>query len=102
MATYRIAVIAGDGIGREVIPAGIAALEAAARGSGVTLSFAEFPWGCDFYLKHQRMLDDDAFEQLGKFDAIYLGAIGDPSVPDHISAGDMILPLRKMFEQYVN
>ena len=102
MATFRIAVIAGDGIGKEVIPAGIAAIEAAARGSGDEVTFTEFPWGCEFYLKHQRMLDDDAFERLGKFDAIYLGAIGAPTVPDHISAGDMILPLRKMFEQYVN
>jgi len=102
MSNYRIAVIAGDGIGKEVIPAGIAALEAAARGSGIGLSFTEFPWGCEFYLKHRRMLDDDAVVRLGAFDAIYLGAIGAPSVPDHISAGDMILPLRKMFEQYVN
>ena len=102
MATFRIAVIAGDGIGKEVIPAGIAAIEAAARGSGDEVTFTEFPWGCEFYLKHQRMLDDDASEKLGKYDAIYLGAIGAPSVPDHISAGDMILPLRKMFEQYVN
>jgi tartrate dehydrogenase/decarboxylase/D-malate dehydrogenase len=102
MATYRIAVIAGDGIGKEVIPAGMAAMDAAARGSDVTLSFTEFPWGCEFYLTRRRMLDEDAFEQLAKFDAIYLGAIGAPSVPDHISAGDMILPLRKVFEQYVN
>jgi tartrate dehydrogenase/decarboxylase/D-malate dehydrogenase len=102
MATYRIAVLAGDGIGKEVIPAGIAALEAASRGSAVTLSFTDFPWGCEYYLKHHRMLDEDAFERLGAFDAIYLGAIGAPTVPDHISAGDMILPLRKMFEQYVN
>ena len=102
MATFRIAVIAGDGIGREVIPAGMAALESAARGSDITIEFTEFPWGCEFYLKHQRMLDEDAFERLGRFDAIYLGAIGAPTVPDHISAGDMILPLRKVFEQYVN
>jgi tartrate dehydrogenase/decarboxylase/D-malate dehydrogenase len=102
MATFRIAVIPGDGIGKEVIPAGITALEAAARGSDVSLSFTEFPWGCEFYLRRERMLDEDAFEQLAKFDAIYLGAIGAPTVPDHISAGDMILPLRKAFEQYVN
>jgi tartrate dehydrogenase/decarboxylase/D-malate dehydrogenase len=102
MATYRIAVIAGDGIGKEVIPPGIAAMEAATRGSDVTLSFTGFPWGCEFYLKHQRMLDEDAFAQLSKFDAIYLGAVGAPTVPDHISAGDMILPLRKVFDQYVN
>jgi len=100
--THRIAVIAGDGIGKEVIPPGIAAIEAAVRGSGVQVSFTEFPWGCEFYLKHKRMLDEDAFEQLSRFDAIYLGAIGAPTVPDHISAGDMILPLRKRFDQYVN
>jgi tartrate dehydrogenase/decarboxylase/D-malate dehydrogenase len=102
MATFRIAVIPGDGIGKEVIPAGIAGLEAAVRGSGVSLSFTEFPWGCEFYLRRERMLDEDAFEQLAKFDAIYMGAIGAPTVPDYISAGDMILPLRKVFEQYVN
>src|SRR5207247_5453717 len=83
-------------------PAGMAAMDAAARGSDVTLSFTEFPWGCEFYLARHRMLDEDAFEQLARFDAIYLGAIGAPTVPDHISAGDMILPLRKVFDQYVN
>ncbi len=62
--THKIAVIAGDGIGKEVIPAGIAALEAATRGTGVTLSFTELPWGCEFYLKSGRMLDDDGFERL--------------------------------------
>jgi tartrate dehydrogenase/decarboxylase/D-malate dehydrogenase len=102
MATHRIAVIAGDGIGREVIPAGIAALEAATRGTDASLQFTEFPWGCEFYLKHGRMLDEDAYDRLAAFDALYMGAIGAPSVPDHISAGDMILPLRQRFDQYVN
>ena len=102
MTTFRVAVIAGDGIGREVIPAGIAALEAAARGSGVDLSFTDLPWGCDYYLKHRRMMDEDGFERLAKFDAIYLGAIGSPTVPDHIAVGDLLLPLRQRFEQYVN
>ena len=78
MPSFRIAVIAGDGIGREVIPAGIAALEAAARGTAATLTFTDFPWGCDFYTKHGRMMDADGFDQLAKFDAIYLGAIGAP------------------------
>src|SRR5438128_3982655 len=100
--TYKIAVIAGDGIGKEVIPAGIAAIEAAIRGSGVSLSLTDLPWGCEFYLKHGRMLDEDGFERLAKFDAIYLGAIGAPTVPDHISAGDLLLPLRKHFNQYIN
>jgi tartrate dehydrogenase/decarboxylase/D-malate dehydrogenase len=100
--THKIAVIAGDGIGKEVIPAGIAALEAATTGTGVTLSFTDLPWGCEFYLKHGRMLDEDGFDRLAKFDAIYLGAIGAPTVPDHISAGDLLLPLRKHFNQYIN
>jgi tartrate dehydrogenase/decarboxylase/D-malate dehydrogenase len=100
--THKIAVIAGDGIGKEVIPAGIAAIEAATKGTGITLSFSELPWGCEFYLKKGRMLDDDGFERLSKFDAIYLGAIGAPTVPDHISAGDLLLPLRKHFNQYIN
>jgi tartrate dehydrogenase/decarboxylase/D-malate dehydrogenase len=101
-AAYSIAVIAGDGIGKEVIPAGIAAIEAATRGSGVTLTFTELPWGCEYYGRHGRMMDDDGFERLARFDAIYLGAIGSPSVPDHIAVWDLLLPLRQRFQQYVN
>ncbi|HEY2153841.1 MAG TPA: tartrate dehydrogenase [Vicinamibacterales bacterium] len=99
-SSFRIAVIAGDGIGREVIPAGMAAMEAAC-GREVGLSFTEFPWGCDFYKTHGRMLDEDGFEQLAKFDAIYLGALGAPGVPDGISAA-LILAIRQRFDQYVN
>src|SRR5947207_2773779 len=102
MTTFKIAVIAGDGIGREVIPAGLCAIEAAARGTDVTLSFTQFPWGCDFYKKHRRMMDPDGFERLAAFDAIYLGAIGAPGVPDHVSVWELILPLRQRFDQYVN
>jgi tartrate dehydrogenase/decarboxylase / D-malate dehydrogenase len=98
---HRIAVIAGDGIGKEVIPAGIAALTTAARGSDVTLSFTELPWGCEHYLKHQRMMDADGFEQLARFDAIYLGAIGAPGVADGVSAA-LLLAIRQRFDQYVN
>src|SRR5205807_7665565 len=72
------------------------------RGSGVTLSLSEFPWGCEFYRKHGRMMDEDGFERLATFDAIYLGAVGDPSVPDHIAVWELILPLRQRFDQYVN
>jgi len=102
MKTHRIAVLAGDGIGKEVIPAGIEVLNAAATHSGFKLDFTQFPWGCDFYLRHGRMMDADAVDQLRKFDAIYLGAIGDPKVPDHISAGELLLPLRRRLVQYVN
>ena len=101
MPSIRIAVIAGDGIGKEVIPAGIAALEAAVRGSGVSLSFEELPWSCDYYLKHQRMMDEDGFDRLSVFDAIYLGALGAPGVSDAASAG-LILAIRQRFDQYVN
>src|SRR5215472_4814774 len=100
-SSFRIAVIAGDGIGREVIPAGMAAVEAAARGTGVTVSFTEFPWGCDYYRQHGRMMAEDAYEQLDRFDAIYLGAIGAPTVPDRVSAA-IILAIRQRFDQYVN
>jgi tartrate dehydrogenase/decarboxylase/D-malate dehydrogenase len=100
-SSFRIAVIAGDGIGREVIPAGVAAMEAAARGSDLALSFTEFPWGCDFYKTHGRMMDEDGFEQLATFDAIYLGALGSPGVSDVVSAA-LILAIRQRFDQYVN
>jgi len=101
MSSIRIAVIAGDGIGKEVIPAGIAALGAAVRGSGVSLSFEELPWSCDYYLTHQRMMDEDGFDRLSAFDAIYLGALGAPGVSDVASAG-LILAIRQRFDQYVN
>src|SRR5262245_56724898 len=101
MSAFRIAVLAGDGIGREVIPAGVAALDAAARRAGVALSFAEVPWGSDYYRQHGRMLPEDGFEQLGTYDAIYMGAIGSPQVPDRLSAA-MILAIRQRFDQYVN
>ena len=101
MTTHRIAVLAGDGIGKEVIPAGMSVLEAAVRGSSVTLAFTELPWGCDYYRAHHRMMDEDAFDRLAAFDAIYLGAIGAPGVSDRVSA-DMLLAIRRKFDQYVN
>ena len=102
MKTHKIAVIAGDGIGQEVIPSGIEVLKIAASQGGFGLEFTEFPWGCEFYLRTGRMMDTDAVAKLMGFDAIYLGAIGAPSVPDHISAGELLLPLRKVLRQYVN
>jgi tartrate dehydrogenase/decarboxylase/D-malate dehydrogenase len=98
----RVAVIAGDGIGKEVIPAGIDVVKKAAAVCGGSVEFVEFPWGCDFYRAHGRMMDDDGFDRLREFDAIYLGAIGDPAVPDHISVWQLILPIRQRFDQYVN
>src|SRR5438093_6795220 len=100
--THSIAIIAGDGIGKEVIPAGLATIEAATRGTGISLTFTELPWGCDYYVSHGRMMDADGFERAASFDAIYLGAIRDPRVPDHIAVWDLLLPLRQRFQQYVN
>jgi tartrate dehydrogenase/decarboxylase/D-malate dehydrogenase len=102
MKTYRIAVIAGDGIGKEVVPAGIEVLRMAADQGGFRCDFVDVPWGCDYYLQSGRMMDADGIDQLMKFDAIYLGAIGDPRVSDAISARELILPLRQRLGQYVN
>ena len=98
----RVAVIAGDGIGQEVIPAGIDVVKKAAAACGAVVEFVELPWGCDFYRKNGRMMPEDGFDRLQEFDAIYLGAIGDPSVPDHVAVWQLILPLRQRFDQYVN
>jgi tartrate dehydrogenase/decarboxylase/D-malate dehydrogenase len=98
----RIAVIAGDGIGREVIPAGISVVEKTVAGAGARVEFVEFPWGCEFYRRTGRMMDQDGLDRLRDFDAIYLGAIGDPAVPDHVSVWELILPIRQRFDQYVN
>ena len=102
MKTYRIAVIAGDGIGKEVVPAGMDVLRMAADQGGFRLECTDIPWGCDYYLQAGRMMDADGVSQLMKFDAIYLGAIGDPRVSDAISARELILPLRQRLGQYVN
>ncbi|MGE0865219.1 MAG: tartrate dehydrogenase [Vicinamibacterales bacterium] len=103
MKTYKIAVIAGDGIGKEVIPAAIDVLNIAARKQGgFALEFSETGWGCDYYLKHGRMLEEGGIDRLMSFDAIYMGAIGAPTVSDAISARELILPLRQRLRQYVN
>jgi tartrate dehydrogenase/decarboxylase/D-malate dehydrogenase len=102
MKTHRIAVIAGDGIGKEVIPAGINVLNMAADEGGFRLELTELPWGCDYYRQTGRMLDADGVDRLLTYDAVYLGAIGDPRVADHISARELILPLRQKLRQYVN
>lgn len=103
MKTYRIALIPGDGIGKEVIPAGVRILEAAAKAEGThSLQFEHFDWSCEHYLRHGRMMPEDGLEQLRPFDAIYLGAIGHPTVPDHISLRDLLLCIRFNFDLYVN
>src|SRR5437667_1160973 len=99
---YKVAVIPGDGIGQEVIPAALTVLEAVASRRGFSLELKDFPWGCAYYTKHGRMMAADAYDQLAEFPVIYFGAVGDPSVPDHIAVWELILPLRQRFDQYVN
>jgi tartrate dehydrogenase/decarboxylase/D-malate dehydrogenase len=101
MKTYRVALIPGDGIGKEVIPAGVKVLEAAAAGE-FALSFAPFDWGCEYYRRTGRMMPEDGLERLRPFDGIYLGAIGHPTVPDHISLRELLLRIRFGFDLYVN
>jgi tartrate dehydrogenase/decarboxylase/D-malate dehydrogenase len=99
----EIAVIGGDGIGPEVVRSGMRVMEAAARDdASPELGFTEFPWGCEYYLEHGRMMPEDGLETLASFDAIYLGAVGWPSVPDHVSLWGLLLPIRRTFDQYVN
>ncbi|MBM3486006.1 MAG: tartrate dehydrogenase [Alphaproteobacteria bacterium] len=102
MKTYRIAVIPGDGIGKEVIPEGQRALEAAARRHNFAIRWTEFPWDCASYPRTGRIMPADGIDQLAGFDAIYLGAVGWPGVPDHVSLWDMLIPIRRSFRQYVN
>jgi tartrate dehydrogenase/decarboxylase/D-malate dehydrogenase len=102
LKNYRIAVIAGDGIGREVVPEGLQVLEAAARRFDLSFTWKHFNWSCETYVKTGRMMPEDGLEQLRPFDALYLGAVGYPGVPDHISLWGLLIPIRRGFNQYVN
>jgi tartrate dehydrogenase/decarboxylase/D-malate dehydrogenase len=101
---HRIAVIAGDGIGKEVVPEGLRAVEAAARKYGIELELDTFDFAsCDYYLKHGKMMPDDWKQQIGGHDAIFFGAVGWPDVvPDHISLWGSLIQFRREFDQYVN
>jgi tartrate dehydrogenase/decarboxylase / D-malate dehydrogenase len=102
MKTFKIAVIAGDGIGKEVVPEGMRVLEAAARRFGFQLAWHPFDWSCETYVKTGRMMPQDGLDQLRPFDAIFLGAVGYPNVPDHVSLWGLLIPIRRAFQQYVN
>ena len=99
---HRIAVIPGDGIGKEVVPEGQRVLEAAARRFGFELAWSEFDWSCERFTKTGRMMPEDGLEQLAACDAIFLGAVGAPGVPDHVSLWGLLIPIRRTFHQYVN
>jgi tartrate dehydrogenase/decarboxylase / D-malate dehydrogenase len=103
MKTHRIAVIPGDGIGKETVPEGVRVLEAAGRRFGIELQCTQFDWNCDYYGKHGRMMPEDWFEQLSRFETIFYGAVGWPaSVPDHVSLWGSLIQFRRRFDQYVN
>lgn len=99
---YKIALIPGDGIGREVVPEGVRVLKDLALKYGFGVSLTEFSYSCEFYLRHGKMMPEDGIQQLADFDAILLGAVGDPDVPDHISLWGLLIPIRRRFQQYVN
>ena len=102
MKTYRIAVIRGDGIGKEVVPEGIRVVDAAATKFGIHFEWDHLPWSCEEYSKTGKMMPDDGLERIRAHDAIYLGAVGSPEVPDHISLWGLLIPIRRRFQQYVN
>jgi len=103
MKDYKIAVIAGDGIGREVMPEGVRVMEAAGAKHGLRFQWKAFDWSCDWYKAHGRMCPEDAPQILRQFDAIYFGAVGNPSiVPDHVSAWGLLINFRRWFDLYVN
>jgi tartrate dehydrogenase/decarboxylase/D-malate dehydrogenase len=104
MSTYRIAVIPGDGIGKEVVPEGVRVLEAASKRFGFELRLDWFDFAsCDYYEKHGRMLPEDWKEKIGRHDAIFYGAVGWPAkVPDHVSLWGSLVLFRREFDQYVN
>ena len=102
MKTQRIAVIAGDGIGKEVVPEGLRVLEAAGRKFGVAFKWDHYPWSCGYYAEHGRMMPEDGLDQIRGHDAIFLGAVGFPGVPDHVSLWGLLIPIRREFDQYAN
>lgn len=103
MKRFNVAVIAGDGIGPEVIAEGKKVFSGIAQMDGnFTVTFEDFPWGCEYYLKTGEMMPADGLDTLRIFDAVYLGAVGYPGVPDHVSLGDLLLRIRRGFDQYIN
>jgi tartrate dehydrogenase/decarboxylase/D-malate dehydrogenase len=100
--SYRIALIPGDGIGLEVVPEGVRALKELSSRFAFKMEFTEFPYSCQYFFEHGVMMPEDGLEQLRPFDAILLGAVGAPQVPDHVSLWGLLIPIRRSFDQYVN
>jgi tartrate dehydrogenase/decarboxylase/D-malate dehydrogenase len=102
MKTYKIAVIPGDGIGNEVVPEGIRVLDAVAKKAGIHFDWDSYDWSCERYAATGAMMPADGLERIRNHDAIFLGAVGFPSVPDHVSLWGLLIPIRRQFKQYVN
>ena len=102
MKTHRIAVIAGDGIGKEVVPAAIECLDVIAEMHELRFDWHHLEWGSDYYRTHGRMLPTDGLETLAGYDAIFLGAVGVPDIPDVDTLWGLLIPIRRQFEQYIN
>jgi tartrate dehydrogenase/decarboxylase / D-malate dehydrogenase len=102
VTSHRIAVIPGDGIGKEVVPEGIRVLEAAGRRFGIAFEWDLLDWSCETYRQTGRMMPIDGLERIASHDAIFLGAVGFPGVPDHVSLWGLLIPIRRQFRQYVN
>src|SRR5215203_4256924 len=99
---HRVAVVPGDGIGKEVVPEAIRVLERAGEIWGFGFDWQFFDWGCEYFLKTGRMMTEDGLDRLREHDAIFLGAVGYPGVPDHVSLWGLLIPIRRSFEQYIN
>jgi len=102
MQTFKIAVIPGDGIGGEVVPEGIRVVDAVAARFGLRFEWEQFPWSCEYYRATGAMMPPDGLAQIRGHDAIFLGAVGFPGVPDHVSLWGLLIPIRRHFQQYAN
>ena len=102
MSQLNIAVIPGDGIGREVIPEGIKILESISERFNISFTWHQYDWSCEHFARTGKMMPDDGLQQLSGKDAIFLGAVGFPGVPDHVSLWGLLIPIRRAFHQYIN
>lgn len=102
MNTYKISVIPGDGIGHEVTPVSLQVLDTIGAQCGFSFDYTQYDYSCEYYKENGTMMPDDAIERLSDSDAIFLGAVGYPGVPDHISLWGLLIPIRRAFQQYVN
>ena len=102
MNTYNISLIPGDGIGKEVVPEGVRVLETIGTKFNIQFKWQELDWSCETFQKTGRMMPEDGLDKIKGSDAVYLGAVGYPGVPDHISLWGLLIPIRREFHQYIN